>query len=289
MKQLINKNIECEVRGCITLSDFNDIKSEIEDEWGKFEESSELAVFFEGRDMFLKINKNGGVLTIKETVDLKTKAKQETELKFKVDDIHGVVDFLIQSGYKEGLFSYCYRHEVKKQDSSISIKFNTKIGDIFEIDEVVNEGSDYEKIYSKLIKIAIKYGLDTWSRSAYESIVKDSWKDVIAEPLITRGKLHPLIERVIGEAKKIKRTIPKSNVSIYSLLKKKSNDYTALENEFKYKAKSELLSFSPRKIENYKETVSIIIPTFNSKKTLKTTLKSIERQKLHKEQKKQLK
>lgn len=281
-----DKNIECEIRGCITVGDFNEIRPLIEKEWGKFEESPELAVFFEGRNVSLKINKNGCILTIKETVDLKTRAKKETELRFEVDSIPSVINFLAQSGYDFGLFSYCYRYGVKRQNRSITVKLNTKIGDIFEIDEVVQEGVNYSKVYSKLTKLAEKYGLDAWSRLAYQRIVKESWKDVRAEPLIVMNKLHPFIERFIKEAQKVKLAKSGIGISIALSLKKKLNDYSFLEDEFKGKTKTELLSSSPVKVENYNEPVSIVIPTYNSRDSLRLTLKSIERQKLHKKQRK---
>jgi len=40
-----NKNIECEIRGCITRGDFNDIRKDIEKDFGKMSESPELVIF----------------------------------------------------------------------------------------------------------------------------------------------------------------------------------------------------------------------------------------------------
>lgn len=63
--------------------------------------------------------------------------------------------------------------------------------------------------------------------------------------------------------------------TLKELLIKKSNDYSYLENLFNEKSKIELLSDKNYKLTLFKNGISIIIPSYNSNKTLSFTLKSI--------------
>ena len=282
-----SENIKREIRGCITQGDFNEIRPLIERNWGKLSKGPELVIFFKGaHDLRLSINKKGCTLSIKRTVDKNRGTQQENKLSFGLNEISTVVDFLIQLGLTKGLFSYCYRYYHESESNrSISIKFNTKIGDLFELNEVIEKQINPEKVRSKLIRLAKTYGLNPWTHEIYKKIIKDSWNGVSEEPLYIKGKLHPLIKKVIRELK-FKRIVPTTNQSISAILKNKSNDYTESEKIFKRKAKTDLLSWKPSPLDNYRETVSIVIPTFNSLKTLKLTLRSIEEQQINRNQKK---
>jgi len=71
------KTIECEVRGSITFSDFAEIKTLLERDWGKLDETQELVIFFKGeKDLRLKINKNGIWVIIKKTIKAKKHGKK---------------------------------------------------------------------------------------------------------------------------------------------------------------------------------------------------------------------
>ncbi len=281
-----NKNIECEIRGCITRGDFNDIRKDIEKDFGKMSESPELVIFFKGDyDLRLMINKSGGSLIFKETVDSKNHARRETEFKFSLDNIVGVLNCLILLGFNKGLFSYCYRFDTNKTEQKISIKFDTKIGDLFEIEQVVDEKASFDKVQAGLSHIATKYGLIPWTQKAYKRIVKESWANVSPELLLVDNNPHFLIKRVIKESNKVKKS-SNSKITIARLLKEKSNDYTFLEKKFKRIAKEDLIGWNHASFDNYHESVSVIIPTYNSCKTLKLTLESLEKQKLNPKQKK---
>jgi len=292
MRNLSNKNLietktlECEVRGCITMCDFNEIKTVIEQDWGKLDESPELVIFFKNNyDLRLKINKHGCSLILKKTIDKKIGIRKEAELKFKLNQIPNAINFLNQLGNKQGLFSYCHRFNGSKNNQNISIKFNTRIGDLFEIEQMVEKKSDYKKIHCKLTKLVAKYGLKIWSQQIYQQIIEKSWKNVMPEPLLKNNTLHPLIKKIVSEINKGNKSKKGAATSIASILKQRSNDYSALEYKFKKKSLTDLLSCNHSKINNYNERVSIIIPSYNSINTLKLTLKSLELQKLHPKQK----
>ncbi len=283
-----SKNIECEVRGCITQSDFNAIRADIEKDWGKLDESPELVIFFKGEnDLRLKLDKNGAVLVLKKTIDGESGSRQEIELKFKLKDIYKVISFIDQLGFKEGLFSYCHCFKASRADKSISIKFNTKIGDLLEIDELVSEDADFTSVRNSLVKMFSKYGLNVWTNKAYKQIINDSWNGVNPEALIQKSKLHPLIRKVMSNnSVQIKRPGNRLARTVASIIKNKSNDYTKLEKVFKRKVGIDLLSWEHSNVEDYNEKVSVVIPTYNSWNSLRLTLKSLEKQKLHKNQKK---
>lgn len=280
-------DIECEIRGCITRSDFNEIRIDIEKDWGKLDESPELVIFFKGEnDLRLKINKNGGALVLKKTIDQESGSRRETELLFKPEDMREVVNFINQLGFKNGLFSYCHRFNASNGNKSISIKFDTKIGDLFEVDEVVNNKTNFINVRNNLIKIVARYGLNAWSNETYKKIIDDSWSGVKTETLLQKDKLHPLIIKAIGNFPMINAEKHIYGPSIASVMENKTNNYSELEKTFKKKTGNDLLSWGYSGLENYQEKISIVIPTYNSWESLKLTLESLKKQKLHKNQKK---
>lgn len=289
MNMMHNKFIECEVRGCITYGDFIEIKPQIEMDWGRFDETPELVIFFKGgHDLRLKINKTGIALVYKKTLNKKVGARKEIELKFDLDEINSVIEFVKMFGFENGLFSYCKRYEVFKNDYSLVVKFNTKIGDIFEIDKKINNKNATKKTYGELLNISKKYSLNIWDKEVYEKIIEKSWSGVQKEPIATKGKIHPMIVSTIKEIKKIKNKNKDKagDKTIVSILKNKSNDYSCLERIFKNKSKCKLLDWTPSPLIYFEEKVSVIIPTYNSFESLKLTLSSLDNQKLDSKQKK---
>lgn len=289
MNMMQNKFIECEVRGCITYGDFIEIKPQIEMDWGKFDETPELVIFFKGgHDLRLKINKTGIALVYKKTLNKKVGARKEIELKFDLDEINSAIEFVKMFGFENGLFSYCKRYEVFKNDYSLVVKFNTKIGDIFEIDKKINNKNATKKTYGELLNISKKYSLNIWDKEVYEKIIEKSWSGAQKEPIATKGKIHPMIVSTIKEIKKIKNKNKDKagDKTIASILKNKSNDYSSLERMFKNKSKCKLLDWTPSPLIYFEEKVSVIIPTYNSFESLKLTLSSLDNQKLDSKQKK---
>lgn len=285
-----NKFIECEIRGCITYSDFIEIKPLIEKDWGRFEQTPELVVFFKGgHDLRLKINKEGVILVHKKTLNKQVGSRKEIELKFKLSEINSVIEFINRFGFKKGLFSYCKRYEVRKGDYSLTIKFNTKIGDIFEIDKKISNNESSKNAYKELLNIASKYGLSVWDKETYKKIIEKSWLGAQKESIAIKGKIHNLIIDTIKEIRKVNNEHNKNkNKTISSIIKNKSNDYSNLEKIFKNKSGCKLLGWTTLPLLNYEEKVSVIIPTYNSYDTLKLTMASLNRQKLNEKQKKMI-
>ncbi|MDP3014934.1 MAG: glycosyltransferase [bacterium] len=278
--------VECKVRGCITRGDFNDICHSIEKDWGRFDEGFELVIFFKkDYDLRLNINKKGCILSAQKNINKRWGIKQKTEFLFTIDEVPKIINLLNQIGFTKGLFSPCYRYDASKSNRFISFKFDTKIGDLFELGEVINNKKSFSGVYHKLLNLTHIHTLNPWAQEIYRKIIKNSWEGAEEEFLLINNKLHPLIQKAINKSE-CKKIISPTNQSISSILKNKSNDYTKLEKIFKKSTKTELLNWKPGSLNNYKETVSIIIPTFNSLKTLKLTLHSVEGQKINRSQKK---
>ena len=168
------------------------------------------------------------------------------------------------------------------------VKFDTKIGDIFEIDKKINNKNAIKKTYDELLDISKKYSLNIWDKKTYEKIIEKSWLGVQKESITKNGKSHPMIINIIKEIKKInnKNKDKSGDKTMVSILKNKSNDYSVLEKIFKNKSNCKLLDWIPTPLINFEEKVSVIIPTFNSFESLRLTLTSLDEQKLDRNQKK---
>jgi len=272
--------IECELRGPITWSDFNDIKSSVEKKWGPLTHFVELVVFFKGEhDLRLKINNNGVELVLKKTVK-KSEAKSEVVFKSGIDQLENAVSLVYNLGFTEGLFSYVEKYEAVKNNKSISFKFGSQIGDFFEIEELVTDGKKVNAALKRIKRIVRQHGLLIWDKKVYQNLIKNSWKDVRPQKLIDAGKISPRIREVYARIQNSRnKNLRKKNVTISDLLKSRSNDYTDLESKYKDRVKLGLLTekFLPRSVEFTKQ-VSIVIPTYNSVSTLQYTLESIKNQ-----------
>ena len=87
-----------------------------------------MVIFFKGgHDLRLKINKIGITLVHKKTLDRKVGARKEIELKFELNEIISVIEFIGRFGFKGGLFSYCKRYEVLKGDYSLAVNLTRKL------------------------------------------------------------------------------------------------------------------------------------------------------------------
>jgi len=210
--------IECEVRGPITWSDFCELKSPLEKDWGRLKKTAELVIFLQGKhDLRLKINNDGIILALKRRVK-GTQAKSEVELQFELSQLKNVLEFIKKLGYKKGLFSFCERYDVQKDGKTLSIKFGSRIGDFFEIEEKIAKKEKVSLTIRKLKRIAQQYDLKVWTKETYEEVKKEAWEKIEAESLVSDKKLHPLINET---ANKISANDPQKslNTSITDLKK----------------------------------------------------------------------
>lgn len=197
--------VECELRGPITWSDFNNIKPFIEKEWGSLKHFVELVVFFKGEhDLRLKINNNGVELVLKKTIK-KGEARSEIIFKAGIDQIKNAIELIYNLGFTEGLFSNVVeRYEVINNNKSISFKFGSRIGNFFEIEELIKDNKKIDNALNRVKRIAKRYGLLIWENEVYQNLVKDSWKNVKFQKLIEGDKIHSKINEAYLQIQKFR-------------------------------------------------------------------------------------
>ncbi len=279
-----NENIECELRGPITWSDFLTIKPIIEQQYGSLNRTVELAIFAKGdHDLRIKISNKGTSLVLKYRAR-ENKAKFEREIEIKNKNFLDLVDVLDKLGEKKWVFSYAEKYEMKSGNFSISFKFGSKIGDFFEIEEIVERQEDVDGAIARIKSAARKFNLTFWDSETFKCISHQSWEGVAPEPLIINGDFHPLIKKSIESINMM--TAEKSMSDTISLrLKNHGNDYSRLEENYHNICGKELLSweFLSREQKFY-HPISVIIPAYNSAKTVIHVINSIINQGLSQEE-----
>jgi len=275
-----NQFIECELRGPITWNDFVALRNRIEEKWGNINKVTELAAFAKGvNDFRLKINKYGIHLIFKYRAK-KGKAKFEREIDIQPKYLIPLLDILHNIGETKWVLSYADKFEAHKDASSISFKFGSQIGDFFEIEELVSNKKEIPKAINRIKNIANELGLQLWDKKIFEKISQQSWDGVQPQPLIKNQTLHPLIIKALA-ANGFLSDLNEPSETIADRLKNKSNDFSQLENIFIKKTGRDLLSKEPFPCsQTIFEKISIIIPSYNSSKTILHTLRSIKYQKL---------
>lgn len=276
------KLIECELRGPITWNDFVSLRDHIEENWGYIDRTTELVIYAKGtRDFRLKINKYGIHLILKYRAK-KGEAKFEREVNIEPKYLIPLIDILSRIGETKWVLSYLDKFEACKGVSSISFKFGPRMGDFFEIEEMVSHKKEIPRAIASIKKLSKKLGLQLWDKKIFEKISTQSWDGIQPESLIKNQSLHPLIVKAL-EANNF--TLNESSETIAEHLKKKSNDFSYLENIFTKATGSDLLSNKPINFSRtFSNKISIIIPAYNSANTIKHTLHSIKYQKLTKKE-----
>lgn len=276
--------IECELRGPITWNNFVLLKDHIEKKWGYIDKTAELVMYAKGtRDFRLKINKYGIQLILKYRAR-KGEAKFEREINIEPKYLIPLIDILSYIGETKWVLDYIEKFEVRKDTSSISFKFDSRMGDFFEIEEMVSGKKEIPKAINRIKEIAAGLGLQLWDKEIFEKISKQSWDGIRSEPLIKNQSLHPLITKALLANN---FTLNEFSETIAECLQMKSNDYSYLEDTFLKTTGLNLLSNRPLDYsQTFSNKISIVIPSYNSANTIKYTLNSIKYQKLtQKEQK----
>ena len=192
-----DKLIECELRGPITWNNFVLLKNCVEKKWGHIDKTSELVAFAKNkRDFRLKINKYGIQLILKYRAR-KGEAKFERQITIEPKYLIPLIDILSYIGETQWVLDYLDKFEAHKGKSSISFKFNSRMGDFFEIEELVSSKKEITKAIRRIKETAAKLGLELWDEKTFEKITKQSWKNVPIEPLIKNKSLHPLVTKAL--------------------------------------------------------------------------------------------
>lgn len=170
------EQLECELRGPITMSDFSNLKKKIEDDFGEFVVTKELAIFVRGaHDIRIKINNNGGCFVYKRGLGIND-YKKEIEVNIDSSDILKFIEILSCMGFNKFLYSYVEKYKAKKDNKSFCVKFGSKIGDFFEIETLLSEDNEIKNATMEMEEYIKKIGLNLWSNETYDELLKSSWK-----------------------------------------------------------------------------------------------------------------
>ncbi len=283
----LNKNkkqLECELRGPITWSDFFDIKKRLEENYGEFVCTKELAIFIKGDyDLRVKINNSkGSKFVYKKSIGIND-YKKEVEIDIKETEILKLIEILSSIGFNNSVYSYVEKYNAKKDNKSFSVKFGSKIGDFFEIETLLVNEKDIDNATLEMKNYIKKIGLNLWSNEAYNEVLKSSWKNEKEEPMFNLKS--NCFNKIIIES--IEQILQKESVlekTIKEILELTENDYSKEEERFFNVYKQNLVSKNIISGKHISTKTSIVIPTFNSKETLSGTLLSINNQKLTKKE-----
>ncbi|MFH1551659.1 MAG: glycosyltransferase [bacterium] len=276
------KLIECELRGPITWNNFVSLRNCVEKRWGYIDKTAELVMYAKcNRDFRLKINKYGIHLILKYRAK-KGEAKFEREINIEAKYLIPLLDILCYIEETKWVLSYIEKFEARKGASSISFKFGSRMGDFFEIEELVSGKKEIPNAINRIKNIAAEIGLQLWDKKVFEKISTQSWDGIKPESLINNHSLHPLIIKALTVNNFI---IDGSSETIAERLKRKSNDFSHLETKFIKATGRDLLSKqSFSRSQTFFNKISIIIPAYNSANTIGHTLRSIQYQKLTKKE-----
>lgn len=218
MNQTQNKKqLECELRGPITWSDFFELKRKIEEYYGEFVATKELAIFIKGRhDIRIKIDHNGGRFVYKRRIGIND-YKKEIEVKVASSEVLKLIEILSCTGFNNALFSYVEKYEAKKDSKSFSVKFGSKIGDFFEIETLLTQEHEIKNATTEMENYINKLGLNLWSDESYDALLKSSWKDSEEESMF--DETNNTFNRVINDS--MEKIFQKNNTFEKTIIAKK--------------------------------------------------------------------
>ena len=278
------KQLECELRGPITWSDFFDLKKRIEEDFDEFVVTKELAIFIKGEhDIRIKINSRGGRFVYKKRIGIND-YKKEIEVNIENTEILKLIEILSSLGFNNSLYSYVEKYNAKKDNKSFSVKFGSKIGDFFEIETLLSEEKDINQATLEMEDYIKKIGLNLWSNEVYNELLKSSWKNEKEEPMFDQ-KNDSFNKIIINSIEKVLHKDGVFENTMKEILEITTNDYSDEEKKFLSVYKQNLNSENIINGKHFSTKTSIVIPTFNSKETLLGTLLSINAQNLTKREK----
>lgn len=191
------KFIECELRGPITWNNFVSLRDRIERKWGYIDKTTELVAYAKGRrDFRLKINKYGIHLILKYRAK-KGEAKFEREINIEPKYLEPLIDILRRIGETKWVLDCIDKFEARRGASLISFKFGSRMGDLFEIEEMVSNKKEISSAIKRIKKTAAELGLELWDKKVFKKISEQSWVGIQPESLMKNQSLHPLIVKAL--------------------------------------------------------------------------------------------
>ena len=141
-------------------------------EFTTYEYTRELVLFFRyEHDFRFKFIHDQGELVLKKKLENQANQK-EWVTKIQKEDISNFIFQLVHLGYTEGLLSTGERYVFKKDNFELCLKYETPIGDFFEIEEIVDSENAVPSTEQKLAAFIEQFGLKAWNDEEYTEIKK---------------------------------------------------------------------------------------------------------------------
>lgn len=260
------------VRGPITWSDFTALRYRMEQKWKPFQYSKELVLLLDSSDdVRIKINSFDCKVIYKNNGNGKSTHKAITIQHAEIIHIIELLDILKAQDW---IVSFDEKYEVSCNNYDLTFRFNTHIGDFFEIKPKNHNFSQNNQ--NEINSILTEFELKPWDNESFKILNKKAWDEVRSTHAFSEGKLHVTIKEFIEHVKSLKNP-----ETIMSRLQKLDNYYSKKEYEFEKNLNSPLLSKEPLTKDNtFNKTVSIVIPAYNCMSSLPFTLESLKNQDL---------
>ena len=260
------------IRGPLLEGDFFNKQYKIEKIWGRVQSSNELIIYFRDKlDTRVVASRKGLSLEIRKTVNYIYKTKSISTLQLPFHKVLDLFNFLKNLGHKKGIISNGVYYECGNENYKFIFRSSSRIGSFFEIYLKNPINSDLTVISNHLKEICRYLGLNIWTEDNFKSLV---------------NSIHEKREFDFDDTKELLKEIEffkKFNLngelkeSIYLKLCEKSNDYSHIESIYNSVTKQDLMQKDSHYLVKNSFKLSIIIPTFNSIKTLLITLNSISK------------
>lgn len=260
-------------RGPVTWSDFTAIRHRMEQKWRPFEYSKELVLLMDDVNSInvrIKVSAKNCSITYIRAED----PKEYKTILIKHSDVSKTLELLDILNAKNWITSYDEKYEIVTKNYYLTFRFNTHIGDFFEI--TTKEGVVRAEVEEEILIMMSEFQLKPWTTESFDRLNERAWGKKTAIQVYKNDKLHEEIKDFIESLEAVGES-----ETIMSRIRKNDNDFSDAEEKFISGTNTELLGEkSVPDTVIFEQTVSIVIPAYNCMASLPYTLDSIKNQNL---------
>lgn len=260
-------------RGPVTWSDFTAIRHRMEQKWRPFEYSKELVLLLDDTNSLnvrIKVSAKNCRITYVSADD----PKNYKTISINHTDISKTFELLGILNAENWIASYDEKYEIVTKNHYLTFRFNTHIGDFFEI--TIKDGLTNTKVEEEIFTVMSEFQLKPWTVESFDRLNERAWGKKTAIQVYKNDKLHEEIKDFVESLE----TGGKSE-TIMSRIRKNDNDFASAENDFVAATHTELLGEkSIPDTVTFEQSVSIVIPAYNCIASLPYALDSIKNQNL---------
>ncbi|MGA9651154.1 hypothetical protein [Pedobacter sp.] len=187
---------EVEIRGSLPQDTTKqELLVTLSEKFGDYEYTRELVIFFRyDYDMRFKYIRNAGEFVLKKKLNNESN-QAEWVTRVAKNDIPNFLFQLVHLGYKEGLLSTGERYIFKKDDMEFCLKYDTPIGNFFELEKLISDEKGVPEAENQLKNLLKGFNLSSWSEKEYA--------EVKAKSLVALKKIELLNKPKTGINKEI--------------------------------------------------------------------------------------